>query len=151
MGDYPDAYFSVHVLIPVHYTKPNAMDSRHVYQFTCKLQSRSCSGAWLRLDEVDKGEPLSALALNRMDDASLVAMTGTVATVEWDGMNVFTIDLARGVVTYVYSTPTVSGSTEARGEATCEIADNRKCTTNSDCLPALHCSDGLCVNPNARR
>ena len=110
-----DDMLTMHALFDVNYTK--ATDgpyrslravgdgledgSRQVFSLAC--QKDDCAGVWLRLGNVDKGRPLEALDVVVVDGASVASRTGDVVTIKWGPLRLFTIDFARGVVSYVES------------------------------------------------
>lgn len=102
----------------VDYTESSmgAYRSRQVYSFTCSLTERTCTGAILQLDHVDKALPLTFFDLGSAQEARVVSIVGDVATLQWGPLRQFVIDFARGETTFTESGPGTNG----RGSARCD-------------------------------
>jgi hypothetical protein len=114
--------FSFHALIPIHYSKgTDNADSRQLYQFDCHLESNQCEGLLLRVDKIERGQPIGMFDLSRAQAAEIISATGSVITIKWGIFRTFTVDLERGLVTYSESGKGLRGPIEGRGEAKCEV------------------------------
>lgn len=109
-----DDMLTMHALFDVNYTKATdgPYRSRQVFSLAC--QKDDCAGVWLRLGNVDKGRPLEALDVVVVDGASVASRTGDVVTIKWGPLRLFTIDFARGVVSYVESGDGLYGRAETK-------------------------------------
>lgn len=127
----------VHVIIPI---RIDGEDSRVLHQFLCELSTKKCTGAYLRLSNLEQEKRVSVLDLGVARDAELVSMNESVAVIQWGDLRTFTIDLASrdGRVVYVESKTN-------RAEARCKVGDVRKCAVDSQCLPGRKCYQGTCI------
>lgn len=107
------------VLFPIDYTKSSAgpLKSRDLYGWDCDRKSHTCSGVHVDLDHADAGKPITMFDVGALSDGELVSETGDVFTIRWGPLRTFTVDLARGVATYVES----NENTYGRGDAPCEV------------------------------
>lgn len=109
---------SLHALFDIDYTKSvlGPFRERHVYDFSCDLDEKTCNGATLSLRHIDKGEPLGTFDLGPTIDANVVSVAGDVITIKWGPLRQFVVDFGSKEVTYTESNDTTYGRAVSRCE-----------------------------------
>lgn len=105
-------------LFDVQYTKPESLKLKQVYQFDCRISTKTCSGFYLDLTKRE----ISVLKSGQAVGARLAVAKGSNFVIEWGLFRTFTIDLERRVITYRESgnSQLTSSQVEGFAESKCD-------------------------------
>lgn len=102
---------AINVLFDVVYTKPEKSRKKMIFNLTCLLTDKTCSGATLKLDK----NVISLWSMYGIIGAKLVVAKVNFFVVEWGPFRVINVDFAKGTASYRESG---SGASLIEGTAT---------------------------------
>jgi hypothetical protein len=109
--------FGFNALFHVEYSQPQKSKKEILFQFFCDKETKECGGVRLNLEE----KAITFSSLGTQSGARIVSSRGSLYTIEFGPLRVFTVDFHRNIVTYRESGKNLltPGSTEGFGEAKC--------------------------------